>query len=149
MEDAEREYVEAKAAYDVALARLVAARKARPKQPTKAELRTAENQRIADAVWQAYLDGKRDRRALAEEFGRSRQWIGNTIWENLSRRAFGPETIEEHEERIWWLTRADRAKAQIDAMLEEGRRMSLEPGRSEAWLRAYQMLIDSRPADPE
>ena len=100
-DDAEREYVEAKAAYDAALVRLSAAKKARPKQTTKYELREAQNQRIRDAVWQEYLGGQRDYHALGKEFGRSTAWVGSHIREIMHQRRFGPETLREYEERKW------------------------------------------------
>jgi hypothetical protein len=143
-EDAEREYVEAKAAYDAALVRLSAAKKARPKQTTKYELREAQNQMIRDAVWQAYLGGQRDYRALGKEFGRSTAWVGSHIREVMHQRRFGPETAHEYEERIWLVDEPTRLKAARDAMVEEGLRMAMEPGRSEAWLSAHRAFEEGR-----
>jgi hypothetical protein len=143
-DDAEREYVEAKAAYDAALVRLSAAKKARPKQTTKYELREAQNQRIRDAVWQAYLGGQRDYRALGKEFGRSTAWVGIHIREVMHQRRFGPETAHEYEERMWLVDEPTRLKAARDAMIEEARLKSLEPGVSEAWLRAHRAFEEGR-----
>jgi hypothetical protein len=133
MEDAEREYIEAKAAYDAALARLVAARKARPKHPTKAELRTM-----------AYLDGNRNYKALAEEFCRSRTWVGNVISDRKYFGRFGPETAHEHEMRMWLTNETMRLQAARDAMVEEGLRMAMEPGRSSAWHMAHKAFEEGR-----
>jgi hypothetical protein len=125
-DDAEQEYIEAKAAYDVALARLVAARKARPKQPTKAELRLAENQRITDVIWQAYVAGERDYDVLAALVGRSRGWAGRHVHTILHKRQFGPETPQEYELRMTAL------KLRSDLALQM-------PGHSEAWHQLYRM----------
>ena len=127
--DAEQEYVEAKAAYAVALARLSAAKKARPKQPTKYELRDAQNQRISDAVWQAYVDGTRDYHILADRFGRSSSWVGSHIRDILRERRFGPETLEENEWRLYFHRRKNEP---------------IRAGHSDAWHRVRQMYEDQR-----
>ena len=132
--DAEQEYVEAKAAYAVALARLTAAKKALdalPPKPTKWELRDAENKRISDAVWQAYLDGARDYRVLAVRFGRSRGWIGGHIRDILRERRFGPETLEDYRYRT---------------MLDNVSGPWAEAKHSEAWHRVRQMHEEQRMA---
>jgi hypothetical protein len=147
-DDAEREYVEAKAAYDAALVRLSAAKKARPKQTTKYELREAQNQRIRDAVWQAYLGGQRDYRALGKEFGRSTAWVGSRIREVMHQRRFGPETLLEYEGRKWLEDEPLRQKAERERREDFARRasLSIDPRHSEAWHQAYQMYENQRKA---
>lgn len=70
--DAAREYAEAKAQYLVALQRLKAAKAALPPKPHRTTYEEAE-QRSA-AIWQRYLEGQQDMRALAAEFGLSRSF---------------------------------------------------------------------------
>ena len=131
--DAEQEYVEAKAAYAVALARLTAAKKvldALPR-PSKAEHRDAVNKQLAEAVWHAYLEGTRDYRMLAARFGRSRSWIGSHVRDILHERRFGPETLEDYRYR----TTFDNVSGPW-----------AEAKHSEAWHRVRQMHEEQRMA---
>jgi hypothetical protein len=150
-DDPEREYIEAKAAYDAALVRLAAAKKARPKQTLKSDLRRAENQRIGEAVWQAYVEGARDYHLLADRFGRSRSWVNSHILSVLYQRRFGPETLREYEERKWWEDEPLRQKAERERREELARRASLsvDPKHSEAWHQAYQMYENQRKAEEQ
>lgn len=96
-EVAEREYLEAKAAYDKALARLIAAKKARPRQEPVVRIGSLRQMaREREAIWQAYLAGDRDYEAMARRFGRTRGNITSVIRNTRQERAFGPPTAEEY-----------------------------------------------------
>lgn len=95
MSDPEREYRDAKAAYGKALARLIAAKKARPK-PVIREGSLAHKAQVREAIWQAYLAGERNYAALARRFARTPGNISTVIRDALEERAFGPITPEEH-----------------------------------------------------
>ena len=143
-DDAEREYVEAKAAYDAALVRLVAAKKARPAKPTKAALLRERNDEIVEAAWQAYIDGERDYQMLADRHDRSKGWVKHHISRLRYERRFGPETLRDFERRRWFEERPQRQKEELEFRLELARRVSLEvsPGHSEAWHRVYDMHME-------
>jgi hypothetical protein len=95
---AEREYIDAKAAYDAALARLRSAKKARSKPAIRINS-LAHKAQVREAIWQAYLAGERDYEALAQRFGRARSGISGVISAFRSERAFGPITAEEYRLR--------------------------------------------------
>ena len=144
-DNAEREYVEAKAAYDAALVRLAAAKKARRSR----RWRLAQ---LQEEVWQAYVDGERDYRALAERFGRSRAWVSNHVRGILRERRFGPETLFEQQMRVSFETINERVLQQMEQNRQNLlRRAALEDqaGHSEAWRRLHQEHVDAAmKADP-
>jgi hypothetical protein len=110
-DEAEREYFEARAAYDKALVRLSAAKKARPKPAIRAGSLEHMAQ-VRDAIWQAYLAGERDYEAMAKRFGRTRGNISTVIRDVKKERGFGPITAEEHRYRVMF----DEAMAQYKAL---------------------------------
>ena len=91
---AEREYQAAKAAYAKALARLKAAKQARPAQPIPTGSHEYKRQQH-ELIWQAYLDGQRDPAALAAQFGRRKAFIQGLIRERLYQRSYGPVTAKD------------------------------------------------------
>ena len=103
--DPEQEYCEALAAYEVALKRLVAAKKARPKPTIRANSLEHKKQ-VREAIWQAYLAGERNYDAMARRFGRTPGNVRHLIREMRRERAFGPITAKDH----YYLTELERAR---------------------------------------
>ena len=95
--DLEAEYQAAKAAYGIALARLKAAKVARPHEPSHHE-RLAE---MRETVWQAYIEGERDRKKLAEMFNRPLGYINGVINRERERRNYGPPSYLSGELPHW------------------------------------------------
>ena len=120
LEEREREYQAALAAYRVAMQRLMSAKAARPD------------------CWEAYLAGERDLKTLAERYDKPVIRIRKEIEKNLRDKAFGPETEPEYRARM---LDADRHRQFID---EERRvRANREwqdwsnPDHSDAWREAF------------
>ena len=100
--DPEREYQEAKAAYGAALARLKAAKAARPPQPqvpSRWEIADARRERI----WQAYLAGDRDFCSLAQRFGVLPARVRVIVKRELAEHAHGPFTRDDWRSSEWYL----------------------------------------------
>jgi hypothetical protein len=146
--EAEREYAEARAAYDAALARLSAAKLA------MAGVKSLQRHEFNRAVWQAYLDGERDYRVIAAQFGRSRAWVSQYIRGLLRERGFRyPETLQEHRYRIWAEDALKRARAKVEEnrarRLDLFRRIPIDPNHSEAWHQVYEKHLAALEAELE
>jgi hypothetical protein len=96
-EEREREYQEAKAAYEAALVRLKAAKKARP-----ASFRVPPRNDIIEArrehIWQRYVAGERDLPAMAKRLGVSLAHVKHVVSLGLHEAAYeyGPPTRSDY-----------------------------------------------------
>jgi hypothetical protein len=100
-EEREREYQEAKAAYEAALVRLTAAKKARPSPYFTVPPRNAIIEARRQHIWHRYVAGERDLQAMAQRLGVSLEHVKSVIREELHERAYeyGPPTRSDYLDR--------------------------------------------------